>query len=105
MEGVARMDRIRNEELRNILQVKPASEIIKCQQLRWSGHLNRMEDTIPARGVWQSKTTGRRKRGRPPKTWNDNIEQILKGRGKTWKEAEQAASNRTEWRKLVNKDK
>jgi hypothetical protein len=99
--GVKRTDRIRNEEIRERLKIKPILESIKEKKLAWFGHLTRMDNNRQVKRVWDAKPIGKNRRGRPIKEWNSDISQILQSKGKTWQEATQMASNRKEWRKFV----
>jgi hypothetical protein len=44
MTGTSLKDKIRNEELRKRLEVKPAIDYIKRQQIKWFGHIIRQKD-------------------------------------------------------------
>ena len=77
IKGVTRRDRVRNEVVRQELKVEPILKKI-YKQLKWFGHLMRMNDSRPVKKVWQARMTGKRKRGRPRKTWTNSIANILK---------------------------
>nr|CAH7752129.1 unnamed protein product [Callosobruchus chinensis] len=49
VKGVTRMDRIRNEAVRQELKVQPLIDHIESKQLRWWGHLQRIEENIPVK--------------------------------------------------------
>lgn len=49
--------------------------------------------------IWETKTTGKTKKGRPRKTWNGAIVEI---RRKRWKETREMAKDRSKWRKWIN---
>ena len=72
-----RRDKIRNTTIRNQLGVAPVMNKIEKGQLRWLGHLERMENTRIAKKRWIWKPDGRRSRGRPRKRWLDGVEEIL----------------------------
>jgi hypothetical protein len=46
---------------------------IEEQQLRWYGHVMRMDDCRTARQVAHWNPQGKRRRGRPVNTWKDGI--------------------------------
>jgi hypothetical protein len=46
---------------------------IEEQQLRWYGHVMRMDDCRTARQVVVWNPQGKRRRGRPVNTWKDGI--------------------------------
>ena len=99
--GKTRRDRIRNDVIRNELEVKPIIQKIEEQQLKWLGHLTRMNNNRPTKQVWEAKPQKAKKRGRPKKTWNDEIANILKSRGTSWNTAINVAKNKKEWAKFV----
>ena len=60
----------------------------------WYGHLRRMnEERIPLK-VWKWRPKRNRKRGRPRKTWKENIEEAMQKRDIT----ENAWQNKKQWR-------
>ncbi|XP_031341011.1 uncharacterized protein LOC116169125 [Photinus pyralis] len=101
IKGITRYDRIRNDTIREELGVETVIQTIETQQLRWFGHLNRMDDNIPVKRIWEAKGQGRRGRGRPKRTWNQQVEAVLDTRGKTWMEAKTLSRNKTLWKMLL----
>nr|CAH7715510.1 unnamed protein product [Callosobruchus chinensis] len=85
VKGVTRIYRIRNEAVRQELEA--LIDHIESKQLRLWGHLQRMAENIPIKQIWEAKVLGKRKRGRPQKTWEDTIGSILKKRGTDPREA------------------
>jgi hypothetical protein len=78
---ISRMDKIRNEAIRTKMGIKKnIVQEIEEQQLRWSGHVKRMEDGKIVRRVAEWKPQGKRKRGRPINTWTDGIRESMKRR-------------------------
>ncbi|KAM0004716.1 putative ste24 endopeptidase [Helianthus debilis subsp. tardiflorus] len=71
MCGHTRLDRIRNEVFRERLGVASISKKIKEGRLRWFGHVKRRETTAPVRVVETLTVEGRRGRGRPKLTWDE----------------------------------
>jgi len=68
----SRMERIPNERIREIINVKHTIvDDIQDKQLVWFGHVQRMPETRIPKQVIQWKPGGRRKRGRPKKGWRD----------------------------------
>ncbi|XP_031340877.1 uncharacterized protein LOC116168986 [Photinus pyralis] len=57
--GLTRRDRVRNEIVRAELGVEPIIQRVENQQLRWFGHLNRMQDNMPVKQVWESRSQSR----------------------------------------------
>ena len=101
VKGVTRQDRIRNDDIREELEIQSIGEFIEQRQMSWWGHLQRMKDSIPVKRIWETKMHGKRKKGRPKKSWDSTVNDILQKKGKTWTEAKKLAQNRQEWTKFV----
>ncbi|XP_063904758.1 uncharacterized protein LOC135123812 [Zophobas morio] len=99
--GITKMDRIRNVEVRKELDIEPIVNKIERNQLRWYGHLIRMDRETPVKSVWESRVQHKRPRGRPTVTWNENIEKILQQKGVGWAEARMLAKDKKKWRNVV----
>lgn len=99
--GITRRDRIRNEITREQCEVSATLERLEGMQLRWFGHMVRMKDSRKAKSVWKMGSDGKRSRGRPVKTWNDEIGGVLAKKNMNWKQAEGMAKDRKEWKRLV----
>lgn len=100
--GVTKEDRIRNIQIREELGVKPVTHFIEMRQLSWWGHIQRMNNNRQVKLVYEARPQTKRKRGRPRKTWNQEISRILQEKGKTWEEAKKLAKNRKEWKKFID---
>ena len=61
---------------------------IKTKQLKWYGHVQRMEEGSPP---------GRRKRGRPKATWAEGIRGMMGEKGLL----EEDWNDRNKWRKKI----
>ena len=93
----SRMERIKNEHIKEIMGVqgKPdIIDIIQKKRLQWYGHVKRMpEDRIP-KLIMEWVPLERRKRGRPRKTWMEGVQAAMTTRNletDQWR-------NREEWR-------
>jgi len=74
---------------------------IRKGRLTWFGHVTRMENgRLPIMAL-HSQVDGRRDRGRPTKTWMDNIIEDLKVQGMDIREEMDKAIERSTWRLLV----
>ena len=82
--------------MRQELKVEPILKKIYKQQLKWYGHLMRMNEIRFVKKVWQARMTGKRKKGRPRKTCTNSIADILKEKNFTWNEANKKVRNRKE---------
>jgi len=64
---------------------------IKTQQLKWYGHVQRMEDGRLPKKVMKWSPPGRRKRGRPKATWAEGIRGLMGEKGlieEDWKDSD-----------------
>jgi hypothetical protein len=113
-----RWDMLTNEEIRVRCGCEiQISELIKREQLRYWGHLVRMDDSrLPKKMYrWQTPPDWRRSRGRPQMRWGDNIKHSVEelsqvaGLGEhqqgeiSWPVVEALALERNEWRTAIGK--
>ena len=76
--GVTIKDKIRNEEIKRKLDVKPVMQFIKEQQIKWFGQLTILPwYRLPQRAT-RNKYNEYKARGRPRKRWSDCIKNNLK---------------------------
>ena len=81
--GVSRRDHIRNEEIRRILHLSPIEEVTRSGRLRWFGHVKRRDANNITRRVMELAIPGTRRRGRPKKTWHQQMKEDMTGVGVT----------------------
>ena len=93
-------DMIRNTKIREDLKVKPITEYIETSQLKWYGHVKRMENKRLPKKIMETRMEGKRARGRPRTSWIDSITSAGKKRQKTLVEMNRMVTNRKEWRKF-----
>lgn len=101
VRGVTRMDRQRNEKIREELKIESVLEYIEKKQLCWWGHLQRMSNKRQTKKIWEAKNAQKRRPGRPKETWNNIISKSLQKNGLSFKEAKEIAKNKKEWRYIV----
>jgi hypothetical protein len=77
MCGHTMMDRLRNQEFREKLGVAPLSAKMRENRLRWFGHVKRKTYDAPVRRIESIIVEGKRGRGRPRKTWEEQIKSDL----------------------------
>ncbi|XP_070022982.1 uncharacterized protein [Nicotiana sylvestris] len=78
MCGHTRLDRIRNEVIRDKVGVAPIEDKMREAQLRWFGHLRRRSTDAPVRRYERLTLEGlQRGRGRPKKRWGEVIRQDM----------------------------
>ncbi|XP_057535268.1 uncharacterized protein LOC130813451 [Amaranthus tricolor] len=73
MCGHTLVDRIRNQEFRDKLGVAPISRKMSENRLRWFGHVQRKNLAAPMRRVESIIVEGKRSRGRPKRTSDEQI--------------------------------
>jgi hypothetical protein len=76
----SKIERIKNEHIKEKMGVKGKPDIIDIIQkkrLQWYGHVKRIpEERIP-KLIMQWIPEGRRKRGRPRKTWMEGVQAAM----------------------------
>ena len=73
MCGHTLMDRIRNQEFRDKLGVAPIFEKMHENILRWFGLVQRKTFAAPMRRVKSIIVEAKRSRGKPKRTWDEQI--------------------------------
>jgi hypothetical protein len=76
---------------------------IKGQMISWLGHLERMEEDKKNKKIFTEELEGTRRRGRPRKTWREEVERNLQVLGvRRWTEL---VIDREKWRGIVRQTK
>nr|XP_024216669.1 uncharacterized protein LOC112210741 [Halyomorpha halys] len=81
--GTTRRDCVRNERIREDLDVKSVRHTIQERQLKWYGHVYRIDDTRKARWYLQARPEGSQPRGRPRCKYSEYIGKLGAARGHT----------------------
>jgi hypothetical protein len=79
----SRIQRIKNENIKEIMGVKEKSDIIDIierKSLQWYGHVKRMQDERLPKLIMEWVPAERRKRGSPRKTWMEGVRAAMKTR-------------------------
>ena len=97
-------DLVRNTKIREDLKIKPINDQIATSQLKWYGHVKRMEDRRIPRRIMETRTEGKRARGRPRTSWIDSITSAGKKRNKTLVEMDRLVRNRKEWKSFTERN-
>jgi len=84
-----------NDEVLRRVDLGSLSEIVRQKRLRFAGHILRLPENRPAYMAvnWQPDN-GRRRPGRPTKTWRTTFNEDLHDMGLTWMCAKRSASDR-----------
>ncbi|XP_070007691.1 uncharacterized protein [Nicotiana sylvestris] len=76
MCGNTKMDKIRNDDIREKVRVAPIDDKMREARLRWFGHIQRRSPYAPVMRCERLVVEGmRRGRGQPKKYWGDVIRQ------------------------------
>lgn len=93
--GVSRLEHITNEEIRRRMEVDGTIiDTIENKRLLWYGHMQRMTNERWPKRVWDWVPPNRRKRGRPRRSWNMDVQEAMTARGLR----EEEWNNRGSWR-------
>ena len=95
---ISRKDKFRNTIIKQKMNVtRSLADDIKTQQLKWYGHVQRMEEGRLPKKVIKWSPPGRGKRGRPKATWAEGIRGLMGEKGlieEDWKD-------RDKWKKKI----
>ena len=92
--GKTRLDKIKNENIRQQLEIVPIAEKMRDSRLRWYGHTLRSNEDTVAKTALDLTVEGKRKRGRPKQRWEKVLENDMEHRGILIQDSE----NRTLWK-------
>ena len=91
-----------NDELEAIIKGEDIVRFIKCQRIRWLGHIERMQDTEIPKKMY-GKLYATRRRERPRMRWLDDVYMDLRKMGiNEWR---YRARERETWRHIVEEAK
>ena len=79
----SRIERIKNEYIKEIMGVKEKPgiiDIIERKSFQWYGQVKRMQEERLPKLIIERITGERRKRGRPRKTWMEGVRAAMKTR-------------------------
>ena len=97
--GHTRMDRVRNDDIRDRLGIAPIEEKLIQHRLRWFGHVQRRPPEAPVHsGILKHDDNMRRGRGRPKLTWEETIRRDLKD----WSIPRDLSLDRSAWKAAIH---
>ena len=73
IEGVNRLDRVRNTDIRERLNQEGVLDLVKKRQESWKSRLEEMSFEKTMKKVFVGEMEGKRPRGRPRLRWIDNF--------------------------------
>jgi hypothetical protein len=91
-----------NDELEAVMKGENIVTFIKCQRIRWLGHIERMQDTEVPKNMYEKPYATRRRR-RPRMRWLDDVS--MDRRKIDVNEWRDRARNREAWRHIVEEAK
>ena len=78
----SKLEHTTNKEIRNIMDAEESIiERIEKKEIRWLGHVLRMDEDRWPKQLYQWKPDRKRKRGRPKTTWKENMMAAINSRG------------------------
>ena len=102
--GIKWQDHVSNEEVLQRASLPSIESILLQVQLRWAGHITRMEDVrIPKAVIFNELQEGNRDRGARRQRYKDQLKRQLVRAGISHQSRQQEASDRDSWRSPVRK--
>ena len=92
------MDRIRNQEFREKLWVAPLSAKMRENRFKWFGHVQRKTHDAPVRRIECIIVEGKKSRGRPRRTWEEQIKSDMH----ELHLSEDLSRDKGSWRRLIH---
>jgi hypothetical protein len=97
--GNIRRDRIRNDDIRERLEVSPVEEKLMQHRLRLFGHIQRRPaEALVRSGVIKRSGNEKRARGQPNLTWEEFVKRDLKD----WCITKELALDRRKWKPAIH---
>jgi hypothetical protein len=79
--GLTLEDHVRNYIIREIMEIQVTlADTIEAKQLKWYGHMKRMEEHRLPKKIYEWTPTERKKIGRPRNTWKKKAKHAMDGR-------------------------
>ena len=95
-------DYVSNNQVLERANMTSIEAVVMSRQLRWAGHLTRMEDTIMPKAVFYGEMCeGKRDRGAPKKRFKDQLKQQLSAAGIPEDDWQKNAMSRDNWKEMT----
>ena len=94
MVGVRLMDKVASQDLRKMLGLESMSTVLRRKRLGWFGHVQRKAVEECVKTCMDLKIKGNARRGRPKKTWWENVKEDMRVAGLV----KRHAVDRDKWR-------
>ena len=100
--GISWPDHASSEEVIRMAGMERLQDIVTTRTSKMAGHILLMQRERPAHiAMYWVPREGRRKRGRPTKTWRSTFKEDLEDMGVSWHGTRMIVSDRDKWRLLV----
>ena len=74
IEGVSRMDRVRNVNIRGRLKQEGVLDMVKKRQQNWKQKVEEISNNRVTKKIYDGEIPGKRQRERPRKRWTCNFD-------------------------------
>ena len=102
--GIKWQDLVTNNKVLERVNMPSIEAMLMTRQLRWAGHLSRMEDSrMPKTVFYGELSQGKRNRGAPRKRFKDQLKRQLRAASIPEKDWESIAKDRDSWRETINR--
>jgi hypothetical protein len=92
-----------NHKLNQLIENANRVRFIKSRRIAWLGHVMWMDEKRTPKRILVWKPIGRRIRGRPRKTWIEDVEEDIQRMGiRGWRKL---CKERMEWKRITEKSK
>ena len=98
MSGVSLKQHKTNDELRKRMGIQGVRELVERGRLRWYGHVERMAEGNMVSECRLVNVEGKRRLGRPCKTWKEGVEKTME----KWGLRREMAKDREVWRNSIH---
>ena len=99
-------DRVSNDEIYRKSGLAPMTDILIERNLRWTGHVHRMDaERLPRQLLYSQLSSGARNQGRPRLRFKDVVKRNLKWRDVSLDTWQAGAREQPVWRTMIRRSK